>query len=189
MTLGLCPRCPRVLLPLMAWLGTAPCACGAGNALCGRDALEGSGLSCSWILFLVCKAGSALGCAGAWGSPPSISAAESPCLTVLCWDVSPGSQISCSSACPSHAAQPSLDPTAVLSPGARQHRTRHFPLLLQEPSSSGVRQSRRFPCRDYSGSGQPDAKALPAFFAGVVPQHRSGEEEEEEGNARVQKSV
>lgn len=53
-----------------------------------------------------------------------------------------------------------------------------------------MRQSRSFPCRDYSGSGQPDAKALPAFFAGVEPQQRSGdEEEEEEGNARVQKSV
>lgn len=135
---------------------------------------------------------SALRCAGGWGSPPSSSAAESPWLTLLCWDVSLESQISCSSACPSHAAQRGSHGWAgatswLLSPGAQQHRTRHFPLLLHKPSSSGVRQSRRFPCRDFSGSGQADAKALPAFFAGVVPQHQSSEEEE--GNARVQKSV
>lgn len=90
-------------------------------------------------------------------------------LTLLCWDVSLGSQISCSSACPSHAARRGSHGWAgaacwLLSPRAQQHRTRRFPLLLLKPSSSGVRQSRRFPCRGYSGSGQADAKALPAFF-------------------------
>lgn len=38
MTLRLCPCCPHVLLPLMASLGTAPRACGAGDALCGWGA-------------------------------------------------------------------------------------------------------------------------------------------------------
>lgn len=195
MTLRLCPRCPRVLLPLMASLGTAPRACGAGDALCGwgaascLDALEGSGLSCSWILLLVCQEKSALGCAGAWGSPPSASAAESSSL--LCWDVSLGSQISCSSASPSHAAQHGSHGWAgaacwLLSPGAQQHRARHFPLLLQNPQLLWSEAEQEVSLQGLFWLWAAGCQRPASFFAGVEPQHRSGEEE---GNARVQKSV
>lgn len=72
---------------------------------------------------------------------------------------------------PPHHTQPSMDPMGGLElcvgcSAPEHNNTGHsiFPSSCKNPSSSGVRQSRRFPCRDYSGSGQPDAKGLPAFL-------------------------
>lgn len=173
----------------MASLGTAPRACGAGDALCGQGAaccvLPGcfGGLRTELLTdSFPCLQGkkSAVGCAGAWGSSPSASAAESPSL--LCWDVSLGSWISCSSACPSHAAQRGSHGWAgaacwLLSPGAQQHRTRHFPLLLHKPSSSGVRQSRRFPCRGLFWLWAAGCQSPASFFCwcgSAAPERQGG---------------
>lgn len=154
----------------MAWLGTAPRACGARDALCEQGA--------AWML---CRAQhrAARGffsLSARKAQPRAVlepgthhPAAESPSLTWLCWICPRGPGLA--APVPAHHTQPSAD---LLSPGAQQHRTQHFPLLLHNPSSSGVRQSRSFPCRDFSGSGQPDAKTLPAFFAGVAPERRGG---------------
>lgn len=103
MTLGLCPRCPHVPLPLMASLGTAPRACGA------RDALGGRGAACLDALDRAARGFFSLSARKdqPWAvlEPGAHHPAAFPSLILLCWDVSPGSQISCSSACPSHAAQ------------------------------------------------------------------------------------
>lgn len=184
----------------MALLGTAPRACGAGDALCGQGAaccvLPGcfGGLRTELLM-------DSFPCLQGKNQPWAVlePGAHHPvplqqnlhlCFAGMC-PRGPG----LAAPVPAHHTQPSVDPMGGLelrvgcsAPEHNNNRTRHFPLLLHKPSSSGVGQSRRFPCRDYSGSRQPDAKALPAFFAGAVPQHQS-EEEEEEGNARVQKSV
>lgn len=148
------------------------------------DALEGSAPSCSQIPFLVCKEKPALGCAGAWGSPGSSCAAESPSLPGMCpWGPRLAAPV------PAHHTQPSVDPMGGLelraACSAPEHKTtqdtRHVPLLLPKSRAGG------FPAGIILALGSWMPKSPASFFAGVVPQHRSGEEEE--GNAGVQKSV
>lgn len=127
-------------------------------------------------------------CAGAWGSPLSAFAAKPPSLIFLCWDVSPGSQISCSSAfpaaSPSHAGPRGSHGWLGAARWPRSPEAQHG----AEPSGAGhVRVpllaawknlaplERRFPCRDCSGSGQTDAETLPAFFL-LVRSHSPGAE-------------
>lgn len=158
---------------------------------------EGSGLSWSWILSLSArKIKSIFALLGLLRRSLGLTAfaAKPSSLIFLCWDVSPGSQISHSSALPaaslSHAYPariPRVAGSRVLAAqpqSTARHRAQQRgtcacspPCCLQKSGSSGERQRRRLPCRDCSGSGQTDAEALPAFL--LVWSHSTGVESRE----------
>jgi len=131
------------------------------------------------------KSSPSLCCWSCCGSPPRAFAAKPPSLVLLYWDVSLGSQISCSGALP--AASPSRADRCgscgwlgaacwLRSPEAQPGTcTRSPPRCLQKPGCSGGRRRRRrrLPCRG-SGSGQAGAEALLAFS--LVRSHGSGVE-------------